>query len=908
MAAMADPLPLLSTKLTPPPARARLVARPRLAARLAEGLSRPLTLIAAPAGFGKTTLLASWLAEPPGQPAAPGPLRVAWLSLDADDNDPARFFSYLAAALGRAHPALGATALALLQMPQPPPLESILTTLINDMGALDAALALALDDYHAISNHAIHAALAFLIERLPAPAHLFLLTRADPPLPLARMRARDQLAELRANDLRFTPDEAARFMSDSLGLELAPADVAALEARTEGWAAALQLAGLALRGRADAHALVDGLAGQRFLVDYLVDEVLGRQPPEIQRFLLCTAVLERMCAPLCDALLAEGAEPPDLPRAGAWAALGGALSPSQAVIEALDRANLFVVPLDDQRQWYRYHHLFADFLRGRLGPRAQPLHARAAAWYERSGLIDEAIHHALAAGDAERAAGLIETHAVALVMRGRNLTLNAWLGRLPPGMPNARPGLLLTQAAIATNIGDYLAVEPLLDSAAALIAPGDPYQSMIDALRAIVLSLTADPRAFPLAQQVLAALPADAVATRVSLTLSLGIAATYTGNLAEAERLHQQAIDASQRDEALRSSETAGLAGLAVVRRFQGRLRHSEQLSAQARALSAPNGQPLPTAGTILAWMEHGMELRERHQLAEAERALTQAIAVSRQWGDTDFTEVYAPLCLGLVLLSAGRAAAARECMQAVASAVARHRVAPVRQEEIAAYAALSELRAGRMAAAMRWAAPRLAAPNPPLTMYTPALLVLARVLLAQGRADEAQRRIVRVLAQAESAGYGLVAIEALVLMALAARAQGQPAEARAALLRALELAAPEGYIRPFADEGAPVGELLRQLLAEGAGPAGLAEQILAALPALPDSGGEYSQPLAEPLSQRELEILRLIDAGRSNREIAGQLVIEVSTVKRHVNNLFAKLAVGSRTQALARARTLGLL
>lgn len=873
---MSDLTPLIATKLARPPLRLRLVARPRLSARLNEWRSRPLLLISAPPGFGKTTLLASWLAD---QPAS----AIGWLALDADDNDPVRFFTYMVAATQRALPTLGATARELLQSAPPPPLQTILATLINDMSTLTAPLLLVLDDYHLITTHAIHAALAFLLEHLPPQVHLAILTRADPPLPLARMRARDQLAELRADDLRFTAAEVEPFLSDVMGVALASAEVAALEARTEGWAAALQLAALALRGRNDATVLLAGLGGQRFLADYLLDEVLNHQPPAIQHFLLHTAILDRMCAPLCAALLADVA-PEQLQEPAA--------SPSQDILETLERANLFVVALDGEARWYRYHQLFAEFLRSRLGARAAPLHARAAHWYAQQGFADEAVHHALTAQEYEYAARIVEAQATTLALRGRVQTLGSWLTALPTELRRTRPGLLTAQASLAVSIGDYAAAEPLLDAAATLPDPEQIWQLPIATVRTIVLSITADPRAFPLAQQVLHALPAEAYNLRAAITLSLGIAAGYTGDLRAAERLHREAIAAARTDDTMRSSLVAALAGLAIIRRWQGRVRDAEQQSMAARELALRDNQLLPVVGTILADMEYAVELHERGGHTEAIQILEQAIARSRAWGSTDFTEIYAPLCLSLVLLSAGRGAAALAQIEAIAEAAPHHLVPPLRLDEIAAYRALIELRLGRLEAAARWADAQDTRLEHPISMYNPAPLLLARIRLAQGRIDEARLRIARVLAAAEEGGYGLIVLEALVLEALAAQAQHQPAAAHAALARAQALAAPEGIVRVFTDEGAALAPLL-----------GTAPDTT--MPARP-SGEPGTLP--EPLSQRELEVLRLLNEGCSNREIAARMVIEVSTAKRHLNNIYAKLGVNSRTQALAQARSHKLL
>ena len=415
---------LVATKFHVP--RAGFVPRPQLLARLAEGVGRGLTVVCTPAGFGKTTLLGDWARRSRG--------RAAWLSLDAGDNDPARFWRYVAAALARARPGVDAPVVALLRGPQQPPLEAVATAVINELSSLpgERGVVLILDDYHLVEAPPVHESVAFLLDRLPLGLRLVLSSRADPPLPLARLRARGQLAELRAADLRFTVAETAAFLREVSGLDLPAASVAALQDRTEGWAAGVQLAALSLRAQADPAGFIATFAGShRYVLDYLTGEVLAGQPEQVLRFLLETSVLDRLCGPLCDAVT---------DRTG-----------SQEMLEELDRANLFVVPLDEVRHWWRYHHLFADLLRARLErerPAALPgLHHAAAAWHEKHGFADEAVRHAIAAGETAWAARLVERHVEALLRRGEGATLDRWLSALPAESIRARPRLCLAQAA-----------------------------------------------------------------------------------------------------------------------------------------------------------------------------------------------------------------------------------------------------------------------------------------------------------------------------------------------------------------------------------------------------------------------------------------------------------------------------
>ena len=418
------PAPLLETKLYVPRSRRGLVPRPRLSERLDRGTASKLMLVSAPAGFGKTTLLAEWLAAGPAAPA--DERSAAWLSLDRGDNDPASFWTYLIAALRTVAPGVGESALALLQAPQPPPIETVLTALLNDLGAIAGDIVLVLDDYHVIDARDVQDGMAFLLDHLPPRLHLVIASRADPALPLARLRARGELVEIRAADLRFTPDEAAAYLNEVMGLQLTAQDVAALEGRTEGWIAALQLAALSMQGRDDVAGFIAGFAGDdRYIVDYLVEEVLQRQPDRVQAFLLQTSILDRLSGPLCDAVTGQG---------------GG-----KAMLEALDRGNLFLVPLDDRRRWYRYHHLFADVLQARLldeQPDQVPdLHRRASAWYEQNGEPSEAIRHALAAEDFERAADLVELAIPAMRRTRQEATVRGWLEALPDEVVRVRPVL-----------------------------------------------------------------------------------------------------------------------------------------------------------------------------------------------------------------------------------------------------------------------------------------------------------------------------------------------------------------------------------------------------------------------------------------------------------------------------------
>ncbi len=597
------PTNLLATKLFAPPARANLVVRPRLFERLQAGLQHKLTLIAAPAGFGKTTLLSAWRAT-----AAGSALLFGWVSLDRADNDPLRFWSYVITALDILAPGVGTTALALLQLPQPPPIEHILTSILNALSVAYAVppvrdIALVLDDYHVITAPAIHGALALLLDYLPPQLHLVILTRADPALPMARLRARGVVTELHASDLRFTPDEAAAFLNQTMGLSLTAADLAALEARTEGWIAGLQLAALAMRDHQDRSGFIRNFRGSnRYIVEYLAAEVFASQPAHLQTFLLHTAILDRMCGSLCDAVMgltpderpmtkderhAEGREsvPTTDHSLSSFVLRPSPDSYSQLILDQLERANLFVVPLDDDRQWYRYHHLFAEVLRHRLtsGVSAETmaaLHRRASVWYERQGLIAEAVQHAQLAADNERVTVLIEQHGIRIIVTGQVHTVLNWLSALPDGLVRARP-LLCTIHALALLLTNQLkATEARLQEAEGGIRPDTPtdqaqiIQGRTAVLRAILVRYSGDfAGCVAFAQQALRVLPSTETVARTVAMLNAARAFLVSGDVTDANEQLAIAVVAPIRASGNLFGALAAFTNLAQMQILQGRLR-----------------------------------------------------------------------------------------------------------------------------------------------------------------------------------------------------------------------------------------------------------------------------------------------------------------------------------------------
>ena len=901
---------LLATKLHVPGPRPGLVSRPRLAERLDEGLARGLMLVCAPAGYGKTVLLAEW--------ARRGQQPVAWLSLDTGDNDPARFWRHCVAALDRARPGLAGRVGPLVGPPASSSYQGLVTALINDLAAepgADEALVV-LDDYHLIDSGTVHASLGFLIQHRPPGLHLVLASRSDPPLALAQLRGRGQLAELRAAELRFTADEAEallRHMAAGTGAGLPDAAVAALAARTEGWAAGLQLAGLSLRGQNDAAGFVAAFTGShRYILDFLAEEVLERQPGRVREFLLETSVLERLSGELCNAVTG---------RPG-----------SQALLEEAERAGLFVVPLDEVRGWWRYHHLFADLLRARSQAeqpgRVPELHRNAAAWCAERGLADDAIRHAVAAGEMAWAARLIEQHFDAVYsLRGEAVTIHRWLAAIPADLVESRPRLLLAQAQLAAASGRLDAVEPLLDAAehAAAGAAEEPFEPTIGRAGSLLVSV---PALKALCQAYLAQFRGDAEATAVlaSRVLAesgegtlpgsiaqgfLAVAEWLRGHLAAAEAAFVSRIAgflaAGQHIESAWSGYS-----LVQIQRAQGRLDVAARTCQHMLEITAgPGRPPLPAAGPGYVGMAE--MAYQRNELDAALRHVTEGIALCRQLAYTP------PLAAGLVTLAWIRQATGEPAGALAAIGEARQLSPgpPGLLNPIPAQLARLLLAQGDLAAAARWTEERgLGADDDPDYPREPGYLVLARVLLAQGQPDQALALLNRLHAAAAAQDRAGSLIEAGALRALTLAAIAEEAEAVNALAGTLTLASPQGYVRVFADEGPPMAALLGRLIAAqrtgqaaASVPLGYLARLRSAFGAEPAAPHAAAVPgLIDPLTSRELEVLTMLAAGRSNQAIASQLVVTLDTVKKHVSHIMGKLGAASRTEAVARARQLGVI
>jgi LuxR family maltose regulon positive regulatory protein len=897
-------LHLLTTKIAIPPTRLNIVPRPRLMQLMNAAIQGPLTLLIAPAGWGKTTLLYTWHAD-----AEHGAWPLAWVSLDADDNDPGRFWTYVITALNTLHPGVGGTPLTLLHASPPPPIEAVLTSLLNALTYLSTQTVLVLDDYHLIEAQLIHDALAYFVEHLPANVHLVLASRSDPLLPLARLRARGALSELRALDLRFSVEETTAFLREVMGLPLSAEQVAALQERTEGWIAGLQLAALSLQDREDVAGFIAAFTGShRYVVDYLVEEVLLRQPEDVQDFLMQTCVLERLCVPLCDAVR------------------GG--DDSQTRLAQIERSNLFLVTLDEERQWYRYHHLFAEVLRTRLR-QTQPalvpeLHRRASDWFEQHQLFDEAVTHALAIPDIERAVRLIEQHG----WSSRFQMLLGWLNRLPDAFVRSQPTLCIIHAVILMLMHQLeRATARIQDAERCLVKemPADQRRTIlgvIAASRGTLARLLGDyERGVPLAQQALDLLPEmeeTLLRCLVYPTTLLTAASAYLvdGDLTPATESFVETTVASMRTLGNLPTTLRSISNLARLQLLQGKLRQAASTIEQVMHLASGHRELQALLNGADYYFLLGELLREWNQLEQAKQQLEQGMDLDRGTLTAEaemITRGY--LAFARLQQVCGQSARALQTLDAFALLAQQRGFAPTLLAHGAAVRAQVELAQGNLAAAIRWAETSGLSTTDALSYPRErAYLTLARVRIAQGQAQpmgsflpEALDLLERLLEDAESKARMSSVIEILLLRALALQAQGKQDEALRTLGRALALAEPEGYVRLFLDEGAPMLILLRQAYARQIAP-GYVVTLLEAAGEQVRPAPHRSSQLMDSLTAREREVLRLLVDGASNREIADHLVLSVNTVKKHVLNLCGKLGVQNRAQAIAKARTLQLL
>lgn len=869
---------LLQTKLTPPIARQETVSRPRLLECLNEGLlhregfSRKMTLISAPAGYGKTSLAIEWLRGVQ--------IPNTWLALDEDDNDPARFLTYLIAALDQVNAEFGSGARVMLASPQPPPYEAVLTVLINGLNSLETPFVLVLDDYHLIQSVQIHRLMTFLLEHQPDHLHQVYLSREDPPLPLHRLRARRDMLEIRQEDLRFTSEEATTLFNRLAGIDLSRDDIEALNQRTEGWVTGLHLAALSLKDHPDAHQFIDSFTGSnRYVLDYLFEEVFRAQPVEVQSFLKTTSILNRLTPPLCDALTGrvDGREQ----------------------LQALERANLFIVPLDSTRQWFRYQHLFADLLRHMLRLSADPpeavLHKKASHWYWVHGHQREAVRHSLLGEDWGSATELILVTVEGMLKRGEIATLLNWFGRMPEDVIHAHAELCMNYGWALILSGQVMAAGELLRCAEQLAEEEQIVLGEIAAAQAFLAQSMGDGlQLIEKSHLALALLPENYLSQRGIVALSLGIAYWHLGLLDEGQKALEEALIACRGSGNI-YGETSARIFLARSLAVRGEL-HQALVAFEEVAALAEMKPTMPLVYLDLYSLHY-----EWNNLEDASRYLSQFKKKSQQMGNLEFQAIAHTSQARLKLAQGNPTAAAQSIKQAgqllqTADIPARTRA---RYIDLKVQLALAS---GDLDAA-RGFSPQLAPDVDYHSFYRFLGLTPARLSFAVGRPDQAAEKLA---AAAETAirndwVYGLIATR--ILQALVA---GSSAEAQRFFVEALTLAQPQGYIRIFADYGEALVPLLQEAAQRGCFPEYIG-RILSAI-RLADQTTRAQAALVEPLSPRELEVLRLLVAGLSNREIAARLVLSLGTVKSHIHNIYGKLEVGNRAQAIHRTTELELL
>lgn len=884
---------ILATKLYIPQPRSKTVLRPRLIERLNEGLSasRKLTLVSAPAGFGKTTQVSEWVTvcERP----------VAWLSLDEGDNDPTRFLTYLVAALQTIMENIGAGVLGLLIAPQPPSSESILTALLNEIATIPDPFILVLDDYHLIDTKPVDDAITFLLEHLPPQMHLVIATREDPHLPLARLRARDQLTELRAADLRFTTSEAAEFLNQVMGLNISADDIAALEARTEGWIAGLQLAALSMQGQTDTAGFIKSFTGSHhFVLDYLIEEVLQHQSESIQTFLLRTSILDRLCGPLCDAVMVS---PP---------------ASGQVTLEYLERSNLFIVPLDTERRWFRYHHLFADLLRQRLEKTKEfaDFHLRASQWHEENSDLGSAFHHAISAGDFVRATGLAETAWQGMNGSFQSVAWLSWVKKLPEDVIRVHPVLCTQLGRAFADAGEPEASELRLQDAERCLDGSDvaneaqlkPLPAIIALVRASNAQMQGDlattVKYAELARQII---PEDDFVLRAQAIITLEVTHWANGNLESAVRAIGDWME---------SMTHLGNHFFVVVSAFAvadllvglGRLREAERTYQEALQLAAQHGPEAEhiTAhhhlGLSMIYRQRGDDTLAAHHLKRAAELGLQTTLVDwlHRWHMTQaqLKEAEGDLETALALLDEAKRVYIR-------SAVPDLR--PITALKVRIY-----LKQERPDKARAWAAERgLSLADEVSYLHEFEYLTLARLEIANPLVNAL---LARLLQAAEAQKRQGSTLDILLVQALAHEAQGNSPQALAALNHALALAEPEGYVRIFVDEGEPIRRLIEKQSHNRDHPlSDYVDKLLAAFTktvALPKSAIIHQKSdMIEPLSERELEVLKLLRTELSGPEIASQLFVSLNTFHTHTKNIFNKLRVNNRRAAVRQAEELDL-
>jgi LuxR family maltose regulon positive regulatory protein len=891
---------LLTTKIQVPPLPPKTVRRARLLEALDRGLqpNMRLTLISAPAGYGKTTLLSAWIQDR-GSPAA-------WLSIDESDNDPIRFMSYLLAALQQANPDLDLPSPAGGQYSESDIQERILIPLINQIGSSPRQTTLVLDDYHWIHSQSVHDRLAYLLDNLPPQAHLMIATRADPPLPIAHMRGRGQVNELRMEVLRFQVEEARSFLETFADLELSPDDVHTLTDRTEGWISGLQMAAASLRGHEDKATFIQDFSGSHhYIMDYLVDEVLRRQTPQIQAFLLTTSILNRLCGPLCDALMEVTGEAP---------------APSQGILQDLARANLFIVPLDARREWYRYHRLFADLLQARLQSkhpeRIASLHRQASQWLEEHGLTDEAVQHALSTHDHDFAADLVERTSQDKFMRSETLTFLRWLQRLPEEKIRKRPKLEIYRAwALLFHGAPLSTIESHLDESYEVSGPPG---SALSLQAFIKLSQGQIEHGLDLAEEALQALPEDEIFLRDFTTFLVIGARIALGDVEDGSRRLEQYSKASQRS-GNRTATAMILGELAEMRLRQLRLQESERLYQQSLSMATDDdGKLLPIAGGALIGL--GDLALERYDLDSAEKLIREGLQRVERW--SLISTLTGHLSMITLYEIRGDTQAVQDTLETLQDLARRFDASEFDDMAVEMFEARLQVRRGDLESVRDWVARRDLEGAPArkpsayaedyyvARFYKYELPVLARLRLAEARYQEALDVLQELSSLAQRSDRPFLLIESEILQARVLHAMGDTAASLTALRRALDLGQPQDLMRIFLTEGEGVIHLLQAIRSEGDSPErnDYIDRMLhkIGLPALERPAP--TQDLLEPLSPRELEVLRLLPTKLTAEELADELIISVNTVRSHLKSIYAKLGVHSRHEAVVRAAELDLL
>jgi LuxR family transcriptional regulator, maltose regulon positive regulatory protein len=922
--------PLLETKFYYPPARPQQVTRPRLLARLNESLSRKLALVSAPAGYGKTSLVVEWVSQIPNA-------SVAWLSLDDGDNDPVRFLTYLITALQRAQPSTSERALSMLRAPRRVaskalPDMSLLNLLMNDLAQVDEPIILVLEDYHLIHFETIHENITYLLEHLPANVHILLTSRAEPPLPLSRLRGRGQLVELRMHDLRFTDQEAGEFLNRSMKLGLSNEKIEVLSARTEGWIAGLLMAAISITNRDDVDTFIDDFAGSnRFIMDYLVEEVLQQQPEHIQQFLHNTCLLDRLCGELCDEIMA------DVNSFEGRSDAEGSSACSTSMLSSLERANLFIVPLDDRQEWYRYHRLFADLLRKRMGlakPELIPvIHQSASRWFERKGNLPEAIEHSFSARDLDRAASLIRYAAEPIFRRSETGLILSWMNKLPDVLIQDHPSLgIYYSLALIMNNRRLEEVEARLDQAQRTASEG-VLDGEASALRGLLAMLRGEiPGSIALSRRALEILPEEQILFKSLAADNLGMCYVLIGDMPSAIQAFDEVVRMAEGsgNTMMAAAALSNLAGLQFV---QGQLRGAWENFQKILVLTTDaGGRRLPVAGKALSGL--GELAREWNDLEAAASYLTEAVELLSQF--VEIGVVFCYLSLARVKHAQDNWESAWQLLGKAQELASETKSIPLDDRLVEVSKARFWILEGNYQNALAWAKTRRLEENGLAGIRSGAnslgfdiveseYLTYARLHIAQGFPEKALEILAQLQAIDEEKGRVRRLVEVLCLQAVSYHAQGEVETALTFLQRALVMARPEGFVRTFIDEGIPMMRLLylaiqRGIEAEYAGrllAARQAKEIHSQEPSkvtqaaedfLPFSSEKAGSGLVEPLSEREMEVLHWLAAGLSNPEIGARLVISLSTVKGHTANIYSKLGVNSRTQAIAKARELGIL